>query len=192
MIRNEPGVLLLREVTRPLISDLDNTSVESAIKSFYSLFYVCVKKRFFIVGSINERGYKMEKKMFNVKAMSYMAMFIALEIVLEYVDKMWPSMPQGGSLSTALIAIFLASYLMGPKYGMVVGVMTSLLQFILGLATYYGMVSAWMDYILALGVCGLASCIPSLRWGKQEFPLGIIVAMFVKFILHTVAGTVAF
>lgn len=134
----------------------------------------------------------MKKKMFNVRAMSYMAMFIALEIVLEYVDKMWPAMPQGGSLSTALIAIFLASYLMGPIYGIMVGFCTSLLQFILGLATYYGIVSALMDYVLALGVCGLASCVPSIKLGKQEFPIGILVAMLIKFALHTIAGTVAF
>ena len=92
----------------------------------------------------------------NVKTMTYMAMFAALQLVLEFLTQFTPSMPQGGNVAFSLIAIFLCSYLMGPLYGVIVGLVCCGLHFALGFATFYGPLSVIFDYVLPLGVCGLA------------------------------------
>src|SRR3712207_5530070 len=94
----------------------------------------------------------------SVKTMSFMAMFAALQLVLEYLTQFTPTMPQGGNVAFSLIAIFLCSYLMGPIYGVIVGLVCCGIHFALGFATFYGPVSAIFDYILALGICGLVGC----------------------------------
>ena len=89
--------------------------------------------------------YKMEekevKKLFevdlNVKTMVQLAMFMALTIVLGYVNKIIPEMPQGGTISIDIIAIFLCAYLMGTGYGVICGVGVAILQFALGIASYW-------------------------------------------------------
>ena len=99
----------------------------------------------------------------NVKTMTYMAMFAALQLVLEFLTQFTPSMPQGGNVAFSLIAIFLCSYLMGPLYGVIVGLVCCGLHFALGFATFYGPLSVIFDYVLPLGVCGLPECLRTSR-----------------------------
>jgi len=137
------------------------------------------------------------KEQFKVKLttknITYMAMFMALQIVLEYVDKLWPSMPQGGALSISLTAIFLCSYLMGVGYGVLVGIGSCLLQFALGLASYWGVWSVLFDYLLPLAVCGLAPLVKSIKIGdKFIFHIGILFAIFLKFLSHFYSGAIIF
>ena len=51
-------------------------------------------------------------------------------------------------MSFDIIAIFLCSYLLGGEYALIVGVGVSLLQFVLGMAIYYGPWSVLFDYLL--------------------------------------------
>jgi Predicted membrane protein len=127
------------------------------------------------------------------KTMSFMAMFIALQIVLDYAEKFIPSMPQGGSISISLIAIFLSAYLMGVGYGVLVGFCSALLQFVLGLSTYYGIWSVVLDYLLPLSLCGLAPLVKSIRINERfEFHIGILFASFLRFISHFLSGAILF
>ena len=128
------------------------------------------------------------KKLFSVKlnttAITTMALFVALEIVLEFLFKMIPGQPQGGTISIALVPILLASYLMGAGYGLLVGLASTLLQFVLGLAVYYGPWSVVLDYLIPVTIIGLASIFPTVK--IRSFPLytGIIVVMILKFVSH--------
>lgn len=153
------------------------------------------------------------KKLFNVKintlALTMMGLFVALEIVLEFLFKIIPGQPQGGSISVALVPILLASYLMGAGYGLLVGLASTLLQFALGLATFYGPWSLVLDYLIPVTIIGLAAAFPSFRIkvstsnthniiGNKNmenahsfsFPLyiGIIIVMIIKFISHYLSG----
>ena len=51
-----------------------------------------------------------------IKYMVYMAMFVAIQLVLEPMTKI-TEMPHGGNIAFSLIALFLASYLLGPIRG---------------------------------------------------------------------------
>jgi len=102
-------------------------------------------------------------------------------------------MPQGGTLSTSLSAIFLCAYLMGVGYGVIVGISTCILQFVLGMANYWGFWSILLDYLLPLSICGLAPLIKSVRITKQfELHLGLIFVTLLKFIPHYLSGAILF
>lgn len=132
------------------------------------------------------------RKLFNVKldvkSISYMSMFIALQIVLEYVFKLIPSQPQGGNISLDLLPIILASYLMGSGYGLIVGFVSCLLHFVLGLASYYGPWSVLLDYLVPLSIVGISSLFKDIKIKNTTIYTGIIITMILKFISHYLSG----
>ena len=52
------------------------------------------------------------------KNMAYMAMFAAMQIVLEYCTKIY-EMPKGGNCAFSLVAIILCGYLMNWGYSLI-------------------------------------------------------------------------
>jgi thiamine transporter len=132
------------------------------------------------------------KKLFNVefdtKSIAYMAMFIALQIVLELVFNIFPSQPEGGNITMDLLPIILASYLMGSGYGLIIGFTCCLLHFALGLATFYGPWSVVLDYLVPLSIVGLSAVFKNIKIGKTTIYTGIIITMILKFISHYLSG----
>lgn len=126
------------------------------------------------------------------KMLVFIALFSALEVVLEFANTLIPSLPQGGSVSFAIIPIFLASYFLGVKEGVMVGFVSSLLQFVLGIAKFYGWWSVVLDYTLPLMLCGLCGVIKNIKFGDIELPIGVIFAMILKFIPHYLSGALLF
>ncbi len=125
--------------------------------------------------------------------MSYIAMFIALQVALEFINEFIPSMPFGGSIAFSLIPIFLASYLLGVKSGIIVGVGSSIVLFAVGLASFWGWWSVLLDYIIPLGVCGLAGLIKNKKLKNGlELPIGIWFSMLLKFMAHYASGVFLF
>lgn len=131
---------------------------------------------------------------FSVKNMAYMALLIALHLVLCYVDEFIPQMPQGGTiLSLAVIPVFIASYLLGPGYGAVVGFLSALLQLALGLVEFYTPWSLILDYIIPNTVIGLAAIIPSLSVIKGfKIHFGIIITMILRYTSNVLSGVLLF
>lgn len=129
---------------------------------------------------------------FTTKTMTYMAMFAALQIALEWVKALTPQMPQGGSIGFSLIAIFLCSYIMGWGYGVIVSLVCVGVQFALGLATFYGLPSLILDYIVAMFLVGITGIIPLMKCKSYEVPIGIVIIMILKTISHLVSGWYAF
>lgn len=135
---------------------------------------------------------KNKKFEINTKTMAYMAIFAALQIVLEYLTQFTPQMPRGGNVAFSLVALMLCSYLMGPIYGLVVSLVCVGLHFVLGLATFYGALSVIFDYFLAMAIVGLVGIIPLVKVKKTMIPIGIIIVMVLKTICHLIAGWYAF
>lgn len=131
-------------------------------------------------------------KVKSTKVVVFIAMFMAVTIVLSFFNQFVPSLPQGGSISFDIIAIFLCSYLLGGNCALAVGVGVAILQFILGMAIYYGPWSVLFDYVLPLTVCGLAGYFANIKIGKYEFYIGIFVSMILKFLSHFVSGAFVF
>ena len=134
----------------------------------------------------------MNKKTLFTRAIAYVALFIAMQLVLEALFKVVPGQPEGGSITLSLLPIVLASYLMGAQYGIIVGVGATAMQFVLGLASYYGPWSVVLDYLVPLSALGIAGFIPNFKLGKTEVYTGIFVGMILKFISHLLSGAVLF
>jgi len=132
----------------------------------------------------------MELKL-TTKNMAYMALFAALQIVLEYCTKIY-EMPQGGNVAFSLVAIILCGYLMGAAYSLVVSLVCLGLHFALGLAVFYGPLSVFFDYIIPMILIGLTSLIPLMKVGKYELPIGIVIMCVLKTICHLLSGWYAF
>lgn len=132
----------------------------------------------------------MELKL-TTKNMTYMALFAAMQIVLEYCTKFY-EMPQGGNVAFSLVAIILCGYLMGCAYSLVVSLVCLGLHFALGLAVFYGPLSVLFDYLLPMIFIGLVPLIPLVKVGKFEVPVGIVVMCILKTISHLLSGWYAF
>lgn len=128
----------------------------------------------------------------DVKSMVWLSMFMALTVVLGYLNKFLPEMPQGGTISFDIIAIFLCAYFMGAGYGILCGIGVALLQFVLGMASFYGPWSVLLDYVLPLAVCGLAPLVPTVEVKKVPIFLGVCLSMVLKYISHFLSGAFLF
>lgn len=135
---------------------------------------------------------KILKVDFTVKSMCQLAMFMAITLILSYVNEIIPSLPQGGTISVDVIAIMLCGYLMGAGYGVICGIGVSILQFVLGLATYYGPWSVLLDYVLPLAVCGLTPLMKTQKIGNLPICWGIVFVMFLKYLSHFASGAFLF
>lgn len=124
----------------------------------------------------------------NAKTMAYMAMFIALQLVLQIIFSFVPGQPQGGNVSIDLLPIILASYLLGAGYGLLVGVTATLLQFALGMASFYGPWSVVLDYLVPITIVGASSLFKNIKIKGKEIYVGIIVTMIIKFASHFASG----
>ncbi|MBR3356712.1 MAG: energy-coupled thiamine transporter ThiT [Solobacterium sp.] len=101
-----------------------------------------------------------------IRSMSYMALYVALYIVLKWVGNMIPflQMPNGGSIELELIAVFIASYHLGWKGGLAVAILSWLITIVLGFPMYfYWPVQILLDYVLPLAACGIASLLFPIR-----------------------------
>ena len=114
------------------------------------------------------------------KNMAYMAMFAAMQIVLEYCTKIY-EMPKGGNCAFSLVAIILCGYLMNWGYSLIVSLVCLGLHFALGLATFYGPLSVIFDYLLPMILIGLTPLIPLLKVGKYELPIGHLISGWYAF-----------
>ena len=130
----------------------------------------------------------MFKVKLNTKAVAYMALFVAMQVVLEAIFMIIPGQPQGGSITLSLLPIYLGAYLMGSGYGLIIGLTSSLLQFALGLASYWGPWSVMLDYVVPLTICGVAGFFPDIKVAGKEFPLGIVIASLLKYGSHVLSG----
>lgn len=134
----------------------------------------------------------MFKVKLTTKSIAQLAMFMAITIVLGYVNKLIPEMPQGGTISIDIIAIFLCAYMMGAGYGVICGIGVSILQFVMGQAVYYGPWSVILDYMLPLAVIGVAGAFKNIKIGNIDFYPGVVVAMVLKFASHFCSGAFLF
>ena len=126
----------------------------------------------------------------SVKVLTYMAMYAALFLVLDFLTLLIPflQMPQGGSIGIGTVALLLASYHLGPWKGLLVALVSiPLQQFTSGL-WIAGIPGLMLDYILAFGIYGLACVFPS----RGSFYSGILVTNIVRWMCHVVAGMVCY
>jgi len=125
------------------------------------------------------------------KNLVYLAMYIALAIILDLIKEMVPifEMPMGGSVNIAAIPIVLCSFHLGCLRGSLAGLCWYLISSLLGLN--YPPVSfmeCLLDYLLPSIILGCASF---LWWQKKDIwrmQFGILIVNIIRMISIIIAG----
>jgi thiamine transporter len=140
----------------------------------------------------------------NTLFIAEVAVFSALAYLLDFAAgllslKIWP---QGGSVSIAMVPIFLMAFRWGIKGGLLTGFLLGLLQFILGFSQIYTLLQGIIDYFVAFSVVGLAGLFAKLVMDslkKQEkgkwityVLMGAFLGSALRYLCHVLSGIVFF
>ena len=131
------------------------------------------------------------------------AIFTALALILDLLPflsfKVWA---QGGSISFAMIPIFIVAFRWGLKGGLISGFLLGILQVATGTAWIAHPVQGLLDYPVAFLVLGFAGLLaPAVQTALKNnntkrfismVTLGVLIGVTLRFIAHFVSGVVFF
>ncbi|WP_067840992.1 energy-coupled thiamine transporter ThiT [Amphibacillus sediminis] len=131
------------------------------------------------------------------------AIFTALALVLDVIPflsfKVWA---QGGSVSFAMIPIFIVAFRWGVKGGLLSGFLYGILQIAIGEAWIMHPAQGALDYPVAFTVLGLAGLFaPAVqaaikRGNTGRFigfvAIGVLIGIILRFVAHYLAGVIFF
>lgn len=95
----------------------------------------------------------------------YLALYVALYIVLKYVGNLIPflKMPNGGSIELELVAVFISSYHLGFGWGLINAIISMVVSWMFWQPWYINPLQLFFDYLGPLAICGLASILWPLK-----------------------------
>lgn len=124
-----------------------------------------------------------------IQTIAYMGLYAALFVVLWYVGQFIPflKMPDGGSIELEFAALFVASFHLGWKKGLVVALISWLLEFMFGGANYFlSPMQYFLDYLCAFAAVALASLFAG--HSKFNYYIGMVVSMLLKWLSNVLSG----
>jgi thiamine transporter len=141
-----------------------------------------------------------KKNLLIVEVGIFSALAFLLDLLANTLQlKIWP---QGGSISIAMVPIFIIAFRWGIKGGLAAGFMLGLLQIVTGQAFIAHPLQGFIDYILAFTVLGIAGVVSSTiikgmkSDEKRKILLYVILGTFIgsafRYVCHTAAGVVFF
>ncbi|WP_010530346.1 energy-coupled thiamine transporter ThiT [Lentibacillus jeotgali] len=131
------------------------------------------------------------------------AVFTALALMLDIIPflsiKLWA---QGGSVSLAMIPVFIIAYRWGLRGGLLSGFLWGILQIAVGTGYVLHPIQGFIDYALAFTVIGFAGIFAkqiqeAVQSGNTKvyltyITIGVILGSMVRFAAHFAAGVVFF
>ena len=123
------------------------------------------------------------KKNLTLRALVEGAVFVALAQVLSYLKLF--ELPQGGSITVAMLPIFLYCARWGFGPGLLASFVYSVLQLLLDGAYAWGWQSMLGDYIVAFTVLGFAGLFHKQKNGLY---IGTVVGSLARFLVHYLVG----
>ncbi len=124
------------------------------------------------------------KSHLHIRALCEGAIMVALAQILSYI-KLFPNMPNGGSITFATFPICFFAVRWGLGKGLMSGFVFGLLQLIFDGAYAWGWQSMLLDYLVAFTPLGLAGLFKGKAWGI--FP-GTLLGCVVRFLVHFISG----
>lgn len=118
-----------------------------------------------------------------IRALAEGAILVALAFVLSFV-KLY-ELPNGGSLTPAMLPILLYALRWGTGRGLCAGFVFGLLQLLFDGAYAWGWQSMVLDYLLAFTPLGLAGIFKGKAWGI--FP-GTVLGCAGRYLVHHISG----
>ncbi|WLR54000.1 energy-coupled thiamine transporter ThiT [Mesobacillus subterraneus] len=143
---------------------------------------------------------KQKQTLFLVEIAVFSALAYLLDLFSGFLfSRIWP---QGGSVSIAMVPVFLMAFRWGVKGGAITGLLLGLLQFILGFSQIYHPVQGFIDYLVAFTVLGIAGIFArqiklSIQNSDKKKWIGFIIAgtfigSLLRFIAHFFSGWIFF
>ncbi len=130
-------------------------------------------------------------KSLETRRIAEIGVLLGVAFVFEAISTFIPflHMPQGGSVSVAMLPIFIIAYRHGLKYGLISG-------FIFGLFNYA--INPWfvhwaqilIDYGIAFTVIGFAGVFKNALENDRQFVNGILLGGFLRYLAHSVSGVI--
>lgn len=122
-------------------------------------------------------------------SLTEIAIFTALAVVLDRLTLF--TMPQGGSVTLAMLPIFIIAFRRGGAAGLLCGFLVGLIQLIFG-GYFLNLFQVALDYLLAYAAVGLAGF---FRSGKQApglpaLLLGGLLSGLARFASHFLSGII--
>lgn len=141
-----------------------------------------------------------KKTLFLVEVAVFAALALLLDLVSNVVfSRIWP---QGGSVSIAMVPIFLMAFRWGLKGGLLTGFLLGLLQVVLGQSYIIHPLQGFLDYFVAFTVVGVAGIfakgvMDSFANGQKSKAIrnsivGVFIGSFLRFLCHFATGMIYF
>lgn len=137
----------------------------------------------------------------DISIITEIAIFVGVALVFDVIAGLFSPFKYGGSISPAMLPIFIIAYRRGIKPGLLAGFIFGVLQAILAEALGYGVFAfivdeGWwkfilmfmLDYIVPFTALGIAAIFPKPLEKKTSFILGISLASFLRYISHGISG----
>lgn len=127
------------------------------------------------------------KKKADIKGITISAILIALAMALSTITLF--RMPQGGSITPfSMLPIALCAYLLGPRRGVLAGVVLGLLNLIMGPYVIHP-VQLLIDYPLAFGALGIGGVFSNKKNGLVK---GYLLGILGRYICAVLSGIIFF
>lgn len=152
---------------------------------------------------MNQTSSKTSSRAFSKKSLADIvisAMMLALALAIKGVSELIPfsNLPYGGSITIILVPLCLVGLLCGPVWGTVVPILFSVFNFFWdGVASWTPntnavIITLFLDYIIAFGVCGLSSLFRKLFFKKKAWaPLvAVLVCGLLRLVSHFFSGVI--
>ncbi|CDQ40310.1 MULTISPECIES: energy-coupled thiamine transporter ThiT [Virgibacillus] len=141
----------------------------------------------------------MKRTLFLVEVAIFAAFALLLDLIPFLSFKIWA---QGGSISFAMIPIFIVAFRWGLKGGLLAGFLWGVLQVAVGTGYILHPLQGFIDYAIAFTVLGFAGVFSGkIKQTVQEgnskqyllyISLGVFIGSALRFIAHFIAGVVFF
>ena len=126
------------------------------------------------------------------------AIFAALGLTFDFIAGLYssPFWSKGGSISIAMVPIFICSYRYGIKGGLISGFLIGSIQILWGYVLGVGQV--FLDYILPytlLGLTGFFSKLVNSKKGTRQIlwiTIPVIIVCVIRTLLHVLSGVIYF
>jgi len=129
------------------------------------------------------------------------ALLVGVALVFDVIAGLFSPFKYGGSISPAMLPIFIIAYRRGLKPGLYAGFIFGVLQALLAEVLGYGVfafivdegwwkfiVMFFLDYILPFTLLGLAGVFKNPLKSKTSFILGISLGSLLRYLSHSVSG----
>ena len=136
------------------------------------------------------------KKTFETKILAEMGILVGAAVVIDLLAGLYSPFRYGGSISPAMLFIFVIAFRHGTKAGLLSGVafgiISSLVGWPLGITYVIHPVQYALDYLVAFGVLGLAGIFKNGTRKALPMILGMTLGSILRYLAHGFSGIIFF